>query len=154
MSTPPQKPLLLPGIAPHLFQSRRAHKTGSSAVPYRCSSTMPQSSSPDQTSSSHNKQGSDASMGSDYAARRTAESLVESQAGEIALLRANVSALTTHAQTTTSLYQDSQRLLMGAAIHLNTILTLYGETGNERGLEAAIIAARDFVKDLMPGSRG
>ncbi|KAF7336485.1 hypothetical protein MSAN_02303200 [Mycena sanguinolenta] len=154
---PPQKPLLLPGIAPHLFQSRRAHKTvktSSSIVTYRYSPTMLESSSPDQNASSHNKQGSDASMESDYVARRTAEALVKTQAAELALLRANVSSLTSHAHTTTTLYQETQRQLMRATIHLNTILTLYAETGTERGLEAAIIAARDFVQDLMHGSQG
>ncbi|KAF7332914.1 hypothetical protein MVEN_02397200 [Mycena venus] len=95
MSTPLQKPLLLPGIAPHLFQSRRAHKTvktSSSLVTYRRSATIPEPSSPDQTASSHNKQPSDVSMHSDYASRRTAEALVEAQAAEIALLHASVAS--------------------------------------------------------------
>lgn len=156
MSTPLQKPLLLPGIAPHLFQSRRAHrkvKTSSSRVT-------------DQTASSHNKQPCDISMHSDYAgtlipisyvvhsrahlfsARRTAEALVETQQAQIALLRTSVASLTAHAHTTTNLYHETQRQLMRAIIHLNIILTYAGaETGNERGMEGALIAARDFVQE-------
>ncbi|KAJ6598072.1 hypothetical protein DFH09DRAFT_1393931, partial [Mycena vulgaris] len=145
---PLQKPLLLPGIAPHLFQSR-AHKTvkTSSLVTYNRPATMPEPSSPDQTASSHNKQPSDVSINSDYAARRTAETLVEIQAAEIALLRVSAASLTSHAHTTTNLYQETQRQLMRAIIHLNTIVTVYTETGNERGLEGALLAARNFVQE-------
>jgi hypothetical protein len=127
---------------------------------------MPEPPSPNQTASSHNKQPSDVIMHSDYAgmlrvpisyivhsradllsARHTAEALVETQAAEITLLRTSVASLTSHAHTTTSLYHETQRQLMRATIHLNTILTVYAETGNEGGLEGALIAARDFVQE-------
>ncbi|KAJ6568953.1 hypothetical protein B0H19DRAFT_1256643 [Mycena capillaripes] len=147
MSTPLQKPLLLPGIAPHLFQSRRAHKTVKFSPSYRRSVTMPQPSSTDQTTSAHNKHPSDISMNSDYLARRTAEALTEAQAGEIALLRASVASLTSHAQTTTNLYHETQRQLMRAIIHLNTLITVYAESGNERGLEGAMTVARNFIQE-------
>ncbi|KAJ7196842.1 hypothetical protein GGX14DRAFT_672072 [Mycena pura] len=110
MSTPLQKPsplqksLLLPGIAPHLFQSRRPHKTV-------------------KTSPS----------------RRTAAAHVQTQAAEITFLT----------PYTADLYHESQRQLMKAITHLNTILTFYAETGNEGGLEGAVKAARAFVQELI-----
>ncbi|KAJ6453775.1 hypothetical protein C8R45DRAFT_1223078 [Mycena sanguinolenta] len=165
MSTPLQKPLLLPGIAPHLFQSRRADKTAktTSSLSDLRLSTMPV----DTPASAHNKQSSDSSMNSDIAgmlipisdvvhsgaplllARRTAEARVDAQANEIAVLRANVASLSALAQSTTTLYHDTQKKLMAATFHLNTIIAIYGETGSDHGLEAALIAARDFMNELI-----
>jgi hypothetical protein len=165
MSTPLQKPLLLPGIAPHLFQSRRSNRTVKTSAPVkRRSALMPEPSSPDQTAS-HTKQSSDTSMNSDYAGmlipilyvvhsrahllsgRRTAEALVETQKAEITLLHAHLTSFGTHAEVTTNLYQESQRQLMTATMHLNTIMTLCATTGNERSLEGALAAARAFVEE-------
>lgn len=117
-SAPPHKPLLLPGIAPHLFPTQPARR-------------------PSKTSGAHPS-----------SARRIAEARIEAQAAEIALLQANISALTSLVDTTTNLYHDTQRQLMGVAVHLNTILTLYAaaETANEGALEGAIVAAREFWK--------
>jgi hypothetical protein len=166
MSTPLQKPLLLPGIAPHLFQSRRSNRTVKTSAPVkRRSALMPEPSSPDQTASSHTKQSSDTSMNSDYvgmlipilyvvhsrahllSGRRTAEAHVETLKAENALLHAHVASFGTHAEVTTNLYQETQRQLMKATMHLTTIITLSTVTGNERSLEGAVTAAREFVEE-------
>jgi hypothetical protein len=116
-SAPPHKPLLLPGIAPHLFQTQPARR------PLKTSGAHPSS------------------------ARRTAEARIEAQAAEIALLQANMAALSSCAETTTNLYHDARRQLLGATVHLNTIciLTAYAETANEGALEGALKAAREFI---------
>jgi hypothetical protein len=58
-----------------------------------------------------------------------------------------MAALTSCAETTTKLYHDTRRQLLGATVHLNTIciLTACAETANEGALEGALKAAREFI---------
>ncbi|KAJ7512208.1 hypothetical protein B0H11DRAFT_2182612 [Mycena galericulata] len=143
MSTPLQKPLLLPGIAPHLFPSGRPHRTVKTSSSDYIGMLIPISYVV------HSR----AHLSS---ARRTAEAIVQTQAAEIAVLRASVASLTSNAHMTTNFYHETRQQLMRATIHLTTILTIYtyAETGNEGGFEGALIEAREFVQELKDGYRG
>jgi small-conductance mechanosensitive channel len=116
-SAPPHKPLLLPGIAPHLFPTQPARR------PLKTSGAHPSS------------------------ARRTAEARIEAQAAQIAHLQATVDTLTSQVHTTADLYHNAQRQLLQATLHLGTIIAVYAESKNERGLEGALVAAREFWKE-------
>ncbi|KAJ7757751.1 hypothetical protein DFH07DRAFT_1025222, partial [Mycena maculata] len=135
MSTPLQKPLLLPGIAPHLFQSRRDKTSKKSS----------------QATMSHPREPSDSSMNSDYAARRTAKSKVESQAAHIALLEAQLVSMNQLAETTAKLNANTQQQLSTAIFHLTTITVLVPTTGGDGALEGAITAARGFLQAVVDG---
>ncbi|KAJ7359589.1 hypothetical protein DFH08DRAFT_1075008 [Mycena albidolilacea] len=126
MSAPLHKPLLLPGIAPHLFQTRLARR------PFK-TLNMPES---------------DTSMSSDYAGRRAAEALVEAQAAQIVHLQGTVDSLTSQVHTTTNLHHNAQRQLQQATLHLGIIIAVYAEK-NEHSLEGALVAAREFWKEMM-----
>ncbi|KAJ7054470.1 hypothetical protein C8F01DRAFT_1088966 [Mycena amicta] len=106
---PPQKPLLLPGIAPHLFP-RPAKKTL--------------------------KESSDSSM-SDYAGRREAEARVAAEENEIVpdLLRATIASLTARAEALETIQKlivlQLRTLILVAQTGNNTALA----TALEKALE-------------------
>ncbi|KAJ7640107.1 hypothetical protein DFH06DRAFT_1335015 [Mycena polygramma] len=94
MSSPPQKPLLLPGIAPHLFPS----------------STQGRKARTTRTSES--------------ASRRAAEATVAAQAAEILRLKANISSLNASEEASARRYDVVQRKLLLALLHLAKLTAL------------------------------
>ncbi|KAJ6454886.1 hypothetical protein C8R47DRAFT_1228497 [Mycena vitilis] len=94
MSSPPQKPLLLPGIAPHLFPS----------------STQGRKARPPRSS--------------EIASRRAAEATITLQAAEILRLEATISSLTASEEASAQRYDVVQRKLLLALFHLAKLTAL------------------------------